>query len=324
MYYLGIDIAKASFEVCLTHDEQQWRGEFANSASGYEKLGRWLKKRRVDELWACLEATGRYGEELTAWLHEQGYQVSVLNPQVSHHYAKTQMRRNKSDRIDAALLARYVAREEPLLWQPPPEAARVLQALTRRLSVLQESVTAETNRLQAGTHPPAVATSLQETIAFLRQQIEQVKAEIEQHIDDHPDLRQQRDLLTSIKGIGDHSAAIILGELPAVDRFDHVKQVTAFAGLTPGQLQSGQTRRDGGLVKMGSKQLRTALFLPALSAMRHNPLLKAFADRLRQRGKGKMTIVGAVMRKLLHLIYGVLKHQQPFDPYYLDNVQVTT
>jgi transposase len=254
-------------------------------------------------------------------LHKAGFAVSVVNPKVTKHYAQAQMQRNKTDKLDARMLAAYCRKEEPRLWEPPSEAEMVLRALTRRLAALQKDRTREINRLKAGKHPQPVQTSMRQMIAFQETQIAKLKAEIQDHIDQNPELKQQQELLTSIPGIGDKTAAVILGELPDVKQFDTAKQVTAYAGLTPQQLQSGKTLRQGGLTKMGSKHLRTALFLPALYAKQKNPLLAPFAQRLEAAGKGKMTIVGAVMRKLLHLIYGVLKSQQPFDPHYLVNVQ---
>ena len=112
MHYLGIDISKATFNVCLSQSETQWAGEFENNNRGFKKLKKWLDNHQVEQLHACLEATGRYGEALTHWLYNQGYQVSVVNPQVIHHYAKTQMRRNKNDQLDARLIARYVEKRK--------------------------------------------------------------------------------------------------------------------------------------------------------------------------------------------------------------------
>lgn len=322
-YFLGIDISKDKFDTYLTHNGEGWAGSFENNEKGFKQLQKWLEKRKVEQLHACLEATGRYGEAVAKFLYQQGYEVSMVNPKVMHNYAQTQMQRNKSDQLDARLIARYVEREQPELWAPIPEEREVLRALTRRLAALQKNLTAETNRLQAGTHPPQVAESLDDHITFLKEQIEKVKTQIQDHIDQHPDLKKQQELLATIKGIGSHSAAVILGEIPPLDRFEDAKQVTAYAGLTPQQLQSGKSHRQAGMLKMGSKHLRTALFMPALSAMTYNPILAALAERLREKGKEKMTIVGAVMRKLLHLVYGVLKHQQPFDPYYPVNVHDT-
>jgi transposase len=322
-YFLGIDISKDKFDVCLTDGQGYTTGQFDNQSQGFKQLSKWLKKRKVKQMHACLEATGRYGEELAYHLHKAGFEVSVVNPKVSKHYAEAQMQRNKTDKLDARMLAEYCRKEEPLLWEPPTEAEMVLRALTRRLAALQKDRTREINRLKAGKHPQQVQTSMRQMIAFQDKQIAKLQEQIQDHIDQHPDLRQQQELLASIPGIGDKTAAVILGELPNISRFESVKQVTAFAGLTPEQLQSGHTSRRRGLKKMGSKHLRTALFLPALSAKHHNPLLAPFAQRLEAAGKEKMVIVGAVMRKLLHLVYGVLKSQQPFDPNYLVNVQNT-
>jgi len=171
--------------------------------------------------------------------------MSVVNPAQVKAYARSQLQRNKTDRLDAALIA-----------------------------------------------------------DFCRTQ--------------HPDLKRQRDLLTSIPGLGDLSAAKLLAEFRDIRHFQDVRQLVAFAGLNPQQRQSGSSVRDyPHLSNMGRASLRAALYMPALTAMRYNPILRAFADRLRQRGLRGKAVVTAVMRKLLHLIYGILKSGQPFDPDYV-------
>lgn len=137
-------------------------------------------------------------------------------------------------------------------------------------------------------------------------------------------MRKQRNLLTSIPGIGDTTAACLIAEVPDVNNFQSASQLAAYAGLTPSQHHSGSSiHRRGRLVKTGNKRFRTALFLPAMAAMRHNPIVQDLVQRMQDKGKNRMTIVGAVMRKLVHLAYGVLKHGKPFDPHYLVNVQAT-
>ena len=320
-FFLGIDISKEQFDVFLMDGQETWSGQFDNQKQGFRQLSKWLKKRKVKQMHACMEATGRYGEALAIYLHQAGFDVSVVNPKVTKHYAQAQMQRNKTDKLDARMLAEYCRKEQPRLWEPPSEAEMVLRALTRRLTALQKDRTREINRLKAGEQPQQVQTSIRQMIAFQDKQIAKLQAEIQDHIDQHPELKQQKELLTSIPSIGDKSAAVILGELPDLDNFSSAKQLTAFAGLTPQQLQSGKTLRQRGLTKMGSTHLRTALYMPALVAKRRNPLLAPYAQRLEAAGKSKMTVVGAVMRKLLHLIYGILKSQKPFDPNYLVNVQ---
>ena len=322
-FYLGIDISKEQFDVCLTSGQESWSGQFDNQKQGFRQLSKWLKKRKVKQMHACMEATGRYGEALAIYLHQAGFDVSVVNPSMTKYYAQAQMQRNKTDKLDARMLAEYCLKEKPRLWEPPSEAEMLLRALTRRLTALQKDRTREINRLKAGEHPKQVQASIRQMIAFQEKQIAKLQAEIQDHIDQHPELKQQKELLTSIPSIGDKTAAVLLGELPDLDNFSSAKQLTAFAGLTPQQLQSGKTLRQRGFTKMGSKHLRTALYMPALTAKEKNPLLAPYAQRLEAAGKSKMTVVGAVMRKLLHLIYGILKSQKPFDPNYLVNVQNT-
>lgn len=322
--FLGIDISKEKFDVHLIGDSENKSGQFANGAEGYKQLQKWLKKGRVEQLHACLEATGSYGEELAYFLHEQGYQVSVVNPKIIKHYGHSKMQRNKTDKLDARLIAQYCQKETPRLWQPPSEAERTLRALTRRLDALIADRTREKNRLASQAHPPMVKQSIEETILFYSQQIEKLEALIQDPIDQHPDkLGEKQQLLTSIPGIGDKTAAVLLGELPDISWFESAKQVAAFAGLTPKQLQSGKMNRTGGIYKLGSRRLRTALYFPALTGKIHNPILRQMADRLTQRGLTGMSAVAALMRKLLHLVFGVLKSKQPFDPDFVVNVQAT-
>ena len=166
-YFLGIDISKAKFDIHLISDEQSWSGKFNNTSQGFKQLHKWLKKRKVERLHACMEATGSYGEALTYFLHEQGYMVSVVNPKIIKHYGLSKMQRNKTDKLDARLIAQYCQRESPRVWQPPTEAQRILKALTRRLDALQASRTREKNRLKANAHPAMVKQSIEESIAFL-------------------------------------------------------------------------------------------------------------------------------------------------------------
>lgn len=322
--FLGIDISKEKFNVHLIQDQATWSGQFDNNHQGFKQLQKWLKKRQGDQLHTCMEATGSYGESLAYFLHEQGYQVSVVNPKIIKHYGLSKMQRNKTDKLDAKLIAQYCQKETPRLWQPPSEAERTLKALTRRLDALIADRAREKNRLVAKAHPAVVERSIEETIAFYTEQIEKLEVQIQDHIDQHPDeLKRKQQLLTSIPGIGDKTAAILLGELSNIALFPSVKQVTAFAGLTPKQLQSGKIDRTGGIYKLGSRRLRTALYFPALSGKIHNPILRQMAARLAERGLTGMSAIAALMRKLLQLVYGVLKSERPFDPNYVVNVQVT-
>lgn len=317
MTTLGIDIAKETFEVALYRDEQYQLGVFDNTSAGHRQLLKWLKKRTAQGSHVCLEATGQYSDAVAELLHQHGYPVSVVNPVRIHAYAASQLKRNKTDREDAKVLAHFCATQQPVLWSPPAPQVQELQALSHRLLSLKEQRSAELNRRQAGIRSPAVLEDIASHIAFLDRQVVAIEQSIADLIDRHPDLRRQRELLTSIPGIGDTTAALFLAEVPDIRRFDSAGQLAAYAGLSARHHQSGSSvRRRGRLSKTGNKRLRTGLFMPALSARRFNPFLAALADRLQQRGKCPMVIQGAVMRKLLHLAFGVLKSGRPFDPNY--------
>jgi transposase len=322
---LGIDVSKDTLDVCLLYKEQTHQGRFANLPEGHQRLLRWLRKRRVRSLRACLEATGLYGEELAQSLYEAGYQVSVVNPLRIKKYAESQLRRNKTDRLDAWVIADFCRSQELVEWTPPPPEWRELRDLVRHLDDLNTMRQQEQNRLQARLKSDAVITVLQQHIAFLDDQIAQLTQQINDHFNQHPHLKQQRDLLRSIPGIGDKTAAILLAEVRDFLAFDNVRQLVAFAGLNPSQRESGSSVRGRTrLSKTGNAAIRAALYWPAICAKRHNPLIQPLCLRLEQHGQPKMVAVGAAMRKLLHQAYGVLKTGLPFDPNYLSEACISS
>jgi len=311
---LGIDIAKAKFDVTLRlANGKRRRKVFSNTPAGWIELEAWLKRHGVTCVHAGLEATGTYGEGLATWLYDHGHRVSVINPAIIAAYAKAQLSRAKTDRIDADLIAEYTATHDPQAWTPLPLEIRELQALVRRLDALTGMQTQEENRLQAGALTPAVAASIETVLASLTAEIKSLRARIKRHIDQHPDLRAKRDLLRTIPGIGDATAAHLLGDL-LHRSFTSARQAAAFAGLVPRVRESGTVRGRASLSKLGSGRLRKALYFPAITALRFNPTIRAMAVRLQQAGKVPMVIIGAAMRKLIHVAYGVLKSGRAYDP----------
>ena len=313
---LGIDIAKAKFDVALQDlSGRVRRKSCANSSTGFRELDAWLRRHGVTYVHACLEATGAYGDALATWLYDAGHRVSVVNPMVIHAFAASQLSRTKTDRTDAALIARFCATQHPPVWTPLPHEIRELQALVRRLDALHEMRTQETNRLVSGAATTAVERSITTVIDTLTAEIAAVQRQIRDHFTQHPGLRSQRDLLTSIPGIGETTAAVLLAEL-FDKRYSSARQAAAFAGVVPRITESGTMRRPGRLSKMGPARLRKALYFPALAALRCNPTVLALRARLRAKGKVPMVIIGAAMRKLIHLAFGVLKSQRAYDPTY--------
>jgi transposase len=310
---LGIDIAKAKFQVALLVDEKIRHKTFMNTPAGFQQLAEWLHRQTVPAVHACLEATGTYGNALAVWLHDAGHVVSVVNPAIIHAYARTQLARSKTDRLDAELIARFTATQSPARWTPPARELRELQALVRRLDALQGMRTQEANRLAAGVVVDDVRLSIEAMLASLDAQIAHVQQLIRDHLDRHPGLRSQRDLLTTIPGIGEATAAVLIAEL-FDKRYASARQAAAFAGLVPRLVESGTLRGRSRLSKIGPARLRKALYFPAVAALRWNPTIRAVRARLHAAGKPTMVIIGAAMRKLIHLAYGVLKTGRAYEP----------
>jgi transposase len=191
--------------------------------------------------------------------------------------------------------------------------------LSRHLEALEKTVRQQHNRLEACVDE-TVQQSLQTIIRQLEHHITQITQQIQAHVDHTPELKRDQDLLCSIIGLGTKTAHTIMAEVPNMTTYPSARTVAAHAGVTPKHSQSGiSIHGKPKLCKMGNARLRKALYFPAISAIQHNPLITQFANRLRQHGKSEMCIIGAVMRKLLHLSYGVLKHRQSFDPNFLHN-----
>lgn len=325
---LGIDVAQATVAVALSTDDGKGQhGTFSNDSQGFRQLQRWVKRQVNAPVWVCLEATGRYSDAIAHFLHAEPWvaQVSILNPSQIHAYARSQLRRSKTDKADALLLAHFAATQSPEGWTPPSPQRQALQELMRHRDNLLEMRQQVRNRLKAGVRNRAVQRQLQEQEELLTRQITEAEQEAQQLLRQEAHLWHQYQLLCSIPGVGPILATHFLAEVPDITRFDDAGQLAAYAGLVPTQHDSGTSvKHKGKLAKTGNLHLRTAFYMPALSAARYNPLIAVFAARLQAAGKAKMTIVAAVMHKLLRLAYGVLKSNRPFDPHFTKPPQVAT
>ena len=310
---VGIDISKKTFDVAVLTEERVITGKFHNTPAGFEMCTRWLTKCEVQQGHICMEATGTYGEGLAEHLHHAGHVVSVVNPAKIKGFGQGELSRTKTDKADAQLIARFCRAMKPEPWQPLDPEVKELRSLVRRLDELKCMQQQEKNRLE--TADDVVAPSIEEMIKVLDERIKQVEKQIRRHIRRYPDLKQKRELLESIPGIGLLTAAMIMCEMGDVSRFQNAGQMAAFCGLTPRHRQSGSSVRGKSMLsKTGSSRIRKALFMPALASIRHNPVIAAFRARLKENGKHGMVIVGAIMRKLVYIAFGVLKSGKPFDP----------
>jgi transposase len=310
---VGIDISKATFNAHLIAERGESKKSFPNSEVGFHKLEQWLRNRKATEPRFCMEATSSYWERLATYLFDRGHAVSVVNPARIKAFAQSELLRAKTDEVDAALIARFACAQNPEPWSPPPPEIRELQGLVRHLQHLRTARAEEQVRLQSEALVQEVRSSIESIIAVFDHQIREIEAAIDDHIDRHPDLRRKRDLLTSIPGIAELTAAAILGEIPRIEEFRSSKAVAAYAGLSPRTVRSGTSVRGrGGICKTGNSRLRKALYMPAVTARRYNPVLAAFADRLVAAGKPGKVVIVALMRRLLVLAFGVLRSGHPF------------
>ncbi len=310
---VGVDIAKKKFDVALLIKDKLKHKVFTNTQEGFTELLSWLKKQGVDHVHACLEASSTYGEGLATFLYDAGQNVSIVNPARVKGFARSELLRTKNDKVDSGLIARFCSVMRPELWVPLAPEIKTLQALVRRVDALLVMRTQELNRIEA-THE-MVVFSVEKHIAYLDDAIKKLKKQIADHIKHHPELKTKRDLLHSIPGIGEATIAAILAELALFKTCERVQKVVAYIGLAPREFTSGSSiKGKPRLCKMGNARMRKALYMPSLVAMQCNPVIMSFSRRLMERGKNGKVIVCAVMRKLVHIIVGVLKSGRPFDP----------
>ena len=311
---LGLDMAAASFAACLWFGPHRHaKAVFPNTKVGFRQLDRWLKSHGVGLLRVGIECTNTYGQAVAQWLFERGHKVYLLNPECTSNYAKVRGQRNKTDAADSVTIAAFIAKHDDLTpWTPPSPEQAALCALTRARADLVSQRLQLANQLR--TAHSIAQPYLKNAWKHLGLQIAAIEKKLREHLKEHPTLSQKVQLLRSIKGIGWLTAVIAIAELPNIDQHTDARSICAWAGLTPKRWQTGKTELPARLSKRGNRHLRQALFMPALVAKKFNPLLRAFADKLRAKGKRPGAIAGAVAHKLLRIIVGLLKSNSTFDP----------
>lgn len=312
---LGIDISKEKFDVALLRGGKYRHKKFTNARKGFEELTRWLGKQGVETVHACMESTGIYGEGLAEYLYDHGFSVSVVNPARIKGFAQGELRRSKTDKLDASLIARFCAAMNPSLWEPDPVERRELRSLVRRVDALLGMRQQEQNRLEVSNK--ILKKSIRKLIRCIDKEIEALKREISDRIDRDPGMRDMRKLLESIPAVGEATINVILSHFATIEKFPGPKYLASFLGIAPRHYRSGTSVRGRTrMSKVGRSSLRKAFYMPAIVGLRYNPVLADLGRRLKEAGKPPMVIIGAAMRKLVHIIYGVLKNKMPFDANY--------
>ncbi len=318
---VGIDVSKGKFDACFLLDatSRPQHGTFTSNARGHAKFLLWLDRvAGTHSVHLCLEETGCYGQALGKLLHDAGHHVSLVNPTLIKRYAESLNVRTKNDRADAQIIAQYTLERTPARWTPLPPQHQMLRDLHRRREQLQTMLLQERNHLEASLSEP-LTTAIMQMIDHLKGRITEVETQLSEVIASDATLQQNVKLLVSIPGIGERTAQSLLAEMPPLDSFESARALCAYAGLTPREKKSGssvngRTR----LCKQGRGTLRKMMFMPALSVIRSKAKnhLRSFVERLQVDQKKKMCIVGAVMRKLVALAFGILRSGQPFEANY--------
>jgi transposase len=324
MFYLGIDVAKAKLDCSLLLDPASTKRKsksVANSDAGIAHLLEWVGKQGVlpADLHAVMEGTGVYHQQAAFTLFKAGVTVSIVNPAQIKDFGRGLAVRTKTDRVDSLVLARYGALLKPAAWMPPSPESRILQALLSRREAIAQDLRRERNRQEkadATDTPPLIRQSISDSIDFLQKQLSKIQQDINDHIDRHPALRHDMELLTSIPAVGQQVGSNLLSVIHG-HRFESAEQLAAYLGLVPIERQSGSSiLGKSRLSKAGPARIRAVLYMAAVVATRYNPHVKALYERMLARGKAKMAALGAAMRKLVHLCFGVLKNQTPYQPNY--------
>jgi transposase len=321
-YFNGIDMAKATFDFCLLsrNGTRLWQGRFNNNRSGIEEFLAQLLARgfKLSQIHFALEATGVYGKALIGTLHQRGLAVSVLNPAQVKFFALSVLRRTKNDTVDAWVIARFCQERQPIATRPLRPIEEQLKLLVHERDSRVGELVRERNRAKKDPFqlelPGLIRRQRQQRLKQLKTEVGQLENSTYELINADQTLRRQSQLLCSIPGIAQLTAAKLLAEL-AGKEFHSARQLAAYAGLTPAEcISGGNSYGRTHLCKIGNAFLRKALYMPAAVARRWCLALKPWIAALQSRKLHDLAIRGAIMRKLLHIAFGVLRNQQPYDP----------
>lgn len=306
-HYVGIDISKRHFDLHLKPEAKEHL--FENTPKGIAACCKLLAELTPQRI--VMEATGGYETALAVTLQKAGLPVVVANPRQIRHFAKALGQIAKTDKIDAEIIARFAVQVRPPVREFLDDKARQIKALVARKSQLVAMHVAERNRLEHAVDK-AIVRSIRQSLKSLERQIEQLERQIAAAIARDEKLQHQADILDSAPGIGPATAAMLVAHMPELGRLNR-RQIAALAGLAPMNRDSGAfkgKRMTGG----GRSHVRAALYMPILSAIRWNPVIRTFYQNLLHRGKTKMTALVAAMRKLLTILNLMIRKNEYWNP----------
>lgn len=313
----GIDVGSEELFLVIRKNGASYKAQkFANSPADRNRLVQ--KMVKLQGVIVCLESTGVYHFDLSVALHDAGVTLMVVNPKASHNFAKALMKNSKTDAVDAETLAQYAERMDFVPWARPSNEHIAIRSFARRIDTLTRQKAASKNHFHAlsasNETPKAVLTDVKLAISQLEKRIDRLNKEALTLIGKRPELERIFQLLTGIKGVGETSAIALMGELLLIPPGLSHREWVKFAGLDPQDFESGKSvHKKARLSKTGNRYIRSALYMPALSAKQHDPHVKAYFQHLVDNGKKPLQAICAIMRKLLHAIHGMLKNDMPFD-----------
>ena len=317
IHQAGIDVGAEELVMVIRKNGKLFNPQtFTNTRADRARLVKKLVK--LPGVIVCMEATGVYHFDLAVALHDAGVLVMVINPKSSHNFAKVLMKNSKTDAVDANTLAEYAARMDFVAWTRPSDETIAVRCFSRRITALTTQKAAAKNHLHALTAtqetPKAVLRDAKLAITQLQKRIDRLTTETLLLIGKHPKLERTLALLISIKGIAETSAISLMGELLLLPPDLTHREWVKFAGLDPKAFDSGKSvHKKSRISKAGNRNIRAALYMPALSAKQHDPHVRAYFQHLVANGKKPLQAVCAIMRKLIHAIHGMLKNDEPFD-----------
>ena len=312
---IGIDVSKEKLDVCALFDGKIRKKIIENSVSGFKSLHVWIFKNNINNPHICMESTGCYSEGVAEFFHELGFKVSVVNPLQIKAFRNSKLIRQKTDSVDAQIIAEFCLQNAPAAWKPRSPEQKELHYLNVRISALKAELNRVSNALENRNLSKLVLKSIHAEIKFLKKQITLLEDESRKIINSNKHLKEKVNRITEIKGVGEKLALAIIADMPDVSNFQKSGQFSAFAGVSPSHFESGSSvHGKSHISRLGSKSFRKVLYMSALVVKNRNPYFQKFVHKLQKKGKAPKVIIVAIMRKLMCILFGMLKNSSNFDP----------